>query len=745
KTEPAVARYRVGLDGLPIVYRFKSEPGKKYVVCLVTTPHIGGYYLKQPKAIGDLVYEYRVESCEVKTLDYIQYEQAANRPLYVEFTGAADANGDGYIEVSSGVTPDSRIRHTRLSVIYVFPQDLKIVQPESVYSGEMNDQCIWHINVGATPEQDWRNQQYDLSDIGLARLKLSYTDPIAPGEIKTFWLKVPPIHRREPVSMGYIAHAFREVLPGEAVPPFGTEKLAALKALDPAAAEESLKEHWNAFFAKAAKFSTPDSILNDIFLSRLATRAILDTRISQQVYYNPCSPFFYFDHAYRDQAYVVYAYDMAGLHDRAERLLQVYCMDAKDVTVKGPISFDGQPLQLGMLENGLWNTRPGQYDTQGQNIWALVQHYKLSGDRDWLEKTAYPFIKRGAMWIVESRQRHMKEVKDPNDLRYGLIEPGGMEVMEVGKGMHMYYMNGFAILGLSEAADAAQALGLQNDADLFTREGQDLKDCLHRSFTDTFKRTGLYEGHLWFGVEPEGVGMYGFWAHNCLLWPCRCFDPHDPMLSATWRKLEQMSNAWGGGLHSEGAGGFWPYIGADRGISHILRGEPDKALDYFCAFTDTAGGTLSWGEGYNNVIAAGDQPHFWADAQWINLFRHLFVMEDGATLMITPAAFRRWTSGSTPVRVESLPTEFGDLTLRITPDNDAHSVAYSIRITPKGDQAQRSLDKLLLYPRIANGKCIQAVLYNNQPIESFTNDVIVLPKPPRNQAIEVRCILSRDF
>ena len=130
-----------------------------------------------------------------------------------------------------------------------------------------------------------------------------------------------------------------------------------------------------------------------------------------------------------------------------------------DVRAAGPIAFDGKPLQLGMLPNGLWNTRPGQFDTQGQNIWALVQHYKLSGDRQWLEKTAYPYIRRGAMWIVNSRHKHMEEVQDPNDPRYGLIEPGGMEVLEVGKGMHMYYMNGFAILGLREAADAARALG----------------------------------------------------------------------------------------------------------------------------------------------------------------------------------------------------------------------------------------------------------------------------------------------
>ena len=47
---------------------------------------------------------------------------------------------------------------------------------------------------------------------------------------------------------------------------------------------------------------------------------------------------------------------------------------------------------------------------------------------------------------------------------------------------------------------------------------------------------------------------------------------------------------------------------------------------------DKAGGTFSWGEGYGYVMAGGDQPHFWADGQYVNLFRHLFVMEDGASL-----------------------------------------------------------------------------------------------------------------
>jgi hypothetical protein len=736
KTEPAIARYRLGLDGLAVVYRFKAAADKRYVVYLASTPHVGGHLLESPKTAGDLVFEYRVEGCAAKTLDWIDWIKAKSQPLCVGFEGARDTDGDGCVEVASGVAAGSRIRHTRLSAIYVFPDGTRPESLEAVYSGAMNGKCVWHVDVGATPEQGPTNQDYDAGDAGLARLRLDYGAMIPPGQTKTYWLRVPAIHRRQPVSMGYIGHAFRDVLPGEAVPPCPDAHLEALGQADPLRLEQTCRGFWSRFFAQAARFELPDRVLSDVYLSRLATRAILDVNLSDELSYQACSPFFYFDHAYRDQAYVVYAMDLAGLHDRAEKLLRVYCKDTKDVPT-GPIAFDGKPLQLGMLPSGLWNTRPGQWDTQGQNIWALVQHYKLSGDRAWLEKTAYPYIRRGAMWLVNSRHKHMAEVKDPKDPRYGLLEPGAMEVMEVGRGAHLYYLSGFAVLGLREAADAARAVGAGDDARRFDAESLDLKQCLHRSFAQTSKRTGLYEGHLWFGVEPEGVGMYGFWAHNCLVWPCRAIDPSDPMLEATWRRMESMSNAWGGGMHSEGQGGFWPYIGVDRAVSYLLRGEPDKALDYFCAFTDTAGGTFSWGEGYGNLIAGGDQPHMWADAQWVNLFRQLFAFEDGSTLWLTPALFRRWQQPAQRVRVSELPTHFGRLDLAIEPQPGGREIRYTIRLAPRGDQEARRLEKIILCPRIPGGRAIRRVTLDGKEFRQFTRDSVVLAAPQRGAAMQL--------
>ena len=97
------------------------------------------------------------------------------------------------------------------------------------------------------------------------------------------------------------------------------------------------------------------------------------------------------------------------------------------------------------------------------------------------------------------------------------------------------------------------------------------------------------------------------------------------------------------------------------------------------------------------MIAGGDQPHFWADAQWVNLFRQLFVFEDGADLWITPATFRRWQEAGQQVSVSGLTTHFGDLDLQIRPNRAGTSVEYRITLSPKGDQPARPLDKMILY------------------------------------------------
>jgi hypothetical protein len=240
--------------------------------------------------------------------------------------------------------------------------------------------------------------------------------------------------------------------------------------------------------------------------------------------------------------------------------------------------------------------------------------------------------------------------------------------------------------------------------------------------------------------------MYGFWVHNCLLWPCRALDPQDPMLTATYRRMERMSNDWGGGMFSEGQGGYWPYIGVDRAVSYIYRDEPDKAVDCFCAYVDVAGGTLSWGEGYGNVIAGGDQPHFWADAQYVNLFRHLFATEDGSTLLLTPATLRRWQRGDSDkgVRVTRLPTEFGDLDLAVQPRPDGGRIDYAFKVAARGDQASRPLDKIVVNARTPRGRRVSEVRIDGQPASAFAREAVILAHPERGREYHLEFTVARE-
>jgi hypothetical protein len=133
----------------------------------------------------------------------------------------------------------------------------------------------------------------------------------------------------------------------------------------------------------------------------------------------------------------------------------------------------------------------------------------------------------------------------------------------------------------------------------------------------------------------------------------------------------------------------------------------------------------------------GDQPHFWADAQWVSIYRHLFVMEDGKTLILTPATMRRWQQGGRGIALKKLPTQFGDLDLSVKPNSMGSKISYNLRLTAKGDQATRVLDRIVISARTANGRPLTGVRLNGKPWNSFTADTAIIPTPRRGVTYQV--------
>jgi len=303
-----------------------------------------------------------------------------------------------------------------------------------------------------------------------------------------------------------------------------------------------------------------------------------------------------------------------------------------------------------------------------------------------------------------------------------------------GEGEHLYYLSAWGVLGMRLAAGAARAAGAADDARRFEAEYQDFFQCLRRSYERTFEREALYKGVLSSSVESEHQGMFGLWTFTPLVYPCRVFAPHDPLIEATCRRIETNAHRYGSGLVSEGPGSFWPYISVDWGISYILRGEPDRAVDVFCAYVDNAGPTMGWAEGYasGSNTGGGDQPHGWATAQYIHFLRNMLLMEDGDVLHIAPATPRRWMTGPQPISVTNAPTHFGPVSYTIRPAPEEGRVRVDMKLA-----ADRRPRQVVLHLRMPDGLRLKETKVNGKEVTSFLPEAVLIDHPAERIRVDV--------
>lgn len=345
----------------------------------------------------------------------------------------------------------------------------------------------------------------------------------------------------------------------------------------------------------------------------------------------------------RDGAYQVMALEEAGLAAEARRAME--------------------PFLRNQLPDGRFETQKGQFDANGQAVWALWQYAAITGDRPWLER-AYPQMKKAAEWTIAARK---KTAADPGFPGLLPAAPADGEYLWEGKN-HIVGYDLWNLRGLLCAADAARRLDREADV----RELESAARDYRASIDAAWKRTGL----PYFPPSWENAGTH--WGNTEILWPVPVAASDDARVAALSRHVRK---EYAGG-YKEGVirwvapkvkPAIHPYMGAYTALNDLERGRDEDVVRDFYAYLlhSTAAQAFPEGVHFEERTAWGETiPHATGASNYALLLRHMLIHETGdlgggGELHLLAAVPDWWLENGRTLVIERAPTRFGEIGLRV--------------------------------------------------------------------------------
>jgi len=399
---------------------------------------------------------------------------------------------------------------------------------------------------------------------------------------------------------------------------------------------ERTEDFWQGIMKAGARIEVPCRKATDALLAAHVCQLIASDRGEIHAGEN------FYDKFYpRDGAYQVTELEEAGLIEPARQAMECFL---KCQSPDGRFHGDGNQF--------------GQLDANGQTTWILWRHYKITGDRRFLQR-AYPCMLRAMRWTMKARRRA------PADSPFAGVLPAAPsdgEFLWDGK-HHVVGYDLWNLRGMLCTADTARILGKEADQEQLRAEAK-----LYRAAIDAaWKRTGVAH----FPPSWEGRGAH--WGNTETLWPTELFARDDPRVAALIRHVRE-DFAGGfieGTIQWKGKGNvdaIHPYMGAYTTMADLVRGRHEQVVEdfYWYLLHTTASHAFPEGIYYQTRIAWHDTiPHVTGASNYAIMFRHMLIHETGDQLHLLNAVPDWWLADGKEIRVERAPTHFGPISFTV--------------------------------------------------------------------------------
>ncbi|MGO9272591.1 MAG: hypothetical protein ACLQOO_20550 [Terriglobia bacterium] len=628
--DPAFSGGRAGFLNRDIEYRFPVASGKTYHVFL-------GLVSTEKVKSGEVLARLSVNG-ESQVVDVGLV--ASGKPIVREFVVSSAPEE---IRVKSECDPSSTgpYRGSMLNGIWIFDTPAKL---EEVAAGKLSQQARFYVQCGKEPKRD-----------------------VASSVVLDFG----------PQKTGTDERCIRL--------PYDLNQTDASRAagISLPSARTAAQQRWDTLLQAGAEFSTGVKRLDDLYKTSLINVFLLRTKYAgaanngQDLYVVKPGAGDYDAFWYRDGSYLVAALDLAGHAEEAEKSLRLFWQQ----------NLQGIFASWGQQRSGVWQAPITEWDGQGQALWALVNHFQVTGDKDWL-RTVYESIRKGALWIKNGTElTQIVNEHGEKPYYFGLIPAGEGEA--IGSNGYMYYHDFWAVLGLREAIVAAEALGQDADAAWMKRTYEEFCANLLASIKQAYQRIG---NNQFIPATPFDADL-DIWGSITALYPVRFLDAQDPMITSTLDRMARhcQEDEYTFFVTKK----IWTYITADWAMCYLLRNDLPMFYRLFNGYAAHASPTNAWIEEIflNTHFGTGDMPHGWAAGQYVLLHRNALVYEDGKKLELCWGVQPDWLKDGAKLSVKQAPTLFGKVQFEL--QRSGSSLILDYKLTTASGQA--AVDEVRLH------------------------------------------------
>lgn len=413
---------------------------------------------------------------------------------------------------------------------------------------------------------------------------------------------------------------------------FSQNIVEKIKAMNIAQQKEEVKNFWKISLKDKVKITLPEKKLQDSWEANLSYLLMLydGEEITPGV-------FTYHHFWFRDAAYQVSALDKMGYHFEARKILLTYPNRQKN--------------------NGFFYSQNGEWDSNGQAIWTLYEHYKYTRDKEYLN-TVYSSMKKGVFWIEEKR----KETKKQPSPHFGLL-PAGLSAEHLGPNDYFYWDDFWALGGIKSTIHSAEELGKEEDKVKFQNIYNDFFQDIENSIKWAQERLNLRT----LPSSPYRRPDASLIGSVVVLYPLQIFSPFEETLIATQKAISDYASLEGIFFQDMAHSGYGTYLNMQYAQTYLM--QRDKHCWYVIDWLlEHSSSTYTWPEAINPRTGGGvigDGHHGWAVADWCHLIRNVLFFEEGENLILTPSLKDDWIKEGNIIEIQNAPSYFGKISFKL--------------------------------------------------------------------------------